>query len=259
MENEPKVSFLNYLYSISCLGVFAIVGLIFVVIGLGSFYSLGELAYSEKIEPPYPSEVPTDVPLLEGRSKFEPIDVAFIAPYNHTLNGRIYFQSQKSINAEWRARSSSFLFTNPFSERIAAESRFKEWEDELVGDIKYFQPFIKLSFPIKREHNHRWIEGIAQVDLVYPERIREGSLLISGSFINKEVHLEHPLSIYVVSPDEYDMVKEYNQWKKFQFEREDRTSQIKYVIQGLIFMTFGILILRSLIKTWRGYKIQTRK
>lgn len=94
-----------------------------------------------------------------------------------------------------------------------------------------------MSFPIKQEYYHEWVDATATMDISYPATFR-------GYFINLHNHLRCSFRFFVVSPDEYDsigdLIKQHQKWQHFQAIRDQKWVRI---IPPIVFNGLGVVLI----------------
>jgi hypothetical protein len=227
----------------------AIIGLVLLLSGV-TFAGLAAFRLSEG-EPQVPSDIPSSLPSdylahVAGNAsasstagmplRFEPPQLIgngtlpvsqgltfFLVPYDRETNLTVYFEDVSAFDGRIEGSNATFTVLSPYnsSQRGSTADEPISFPDSIVpADEPAIPttPWIALPFTLNEQQNHAWVIAQADVTVTYYQPVP-----VSGSDFQQHVLLEYTqqvqrdLVFFVVSPQEYHMLEQYDNWASISF------------------------------------------
>lgn len=156
--------------------------------------------------PPHPSGVPADVRATGSLSDEYQGAIAVPDTQNQDFKIKIVFSGIDAINGLWNATETEFRITSPYQTTYPTESEHGSW-GKMIEDhgSQTVQPWLSVGLPIEQKYLHHWVYATAKIHASYPYEQ-------SGGWVFKESVQTRDVKLFVVSPDEYSKLRDYETW-----------------------------------------------
>lgn len=230
-----------------------IVGMILVSFGVAGFASIFFLGKHYEVlanrpQPPFPTEIPNSVSWLGGKERIIGLEEhTFLVVYDSEARIRVNFQKMNSIKGLWNGDYLEFAIVTPFHEKFVAESQTTSWGNMLITqdyDLSTFTPWIRTAFSIDKIYYHQWLTANVKLGISYPVYTNSQAGFLPR-FENKTTTFEHSLQLFVASPEEFQMVVDYQDWELNKRQTGDPT--IGYFIMLLCILPGTWILISSSI------------
>jgi len=215
-------------------------GLGALVVAFVCFSFVAEIIYPPLEHKPatIPQEIPQNIP-FSNSFKINSDDDSFIISYDQEIKVEVYFQERYSIKGLWNGSDAELSISDPDGEVFTGETYSKSWGDTIItrgGGTSSFTPWLDINFRVNKKYYRKWINAIVELDVSYPYP--------SGisKFVNEYDHLERSFSLFVVSPDEYNLLKQNIEWQNYQVAKEEGLLWLR-ILFFVVFILLGILLL----------------
>lgn len=170
---------------------------------------------------PLPDEIPPDVLELRWLGGTVVEGEPYLAQYGQEVHIEVTFEERFSPRRLWSGSQAALLAGN---ETYAGTTHTETWGSVIWVSgrktVSDFTPWLRVTFPIEKEHYRKWVDATAEITIVYPA-VQE-----TGDFVDKSECLTSGFRFFVLSPDEYSLVKHYKDWQDYQTAQAEKLTRI---------------------------------
>jgi hypothetical protein len=147
----------------------------------------------------------------------------FIVPYDRQTNLTIYFEDINAFGGRIEGSNATFTVRSPYnsSQRGSTADESISFPNSIVSANESAiptTPWIAVPFTPNEQQNHAWVIADADVNVTYYLPVPASSVNLNLKVLSEYTqHLHRDLVFFVVSPEEYHMLQQYNNWASISF------------------------------------------